>query len=80
MDQEVILWILNTLFGICFVVTGWFARQLWDAVNLLKKDLSSLEIRIAREYVPHDRLKDAFDPVMTALAEIKDTLKTKADK
>jgi len=80
MDEKVILWLLNALFGIGFAVTGWFARQLWDAVTILKKDLANLEIKIAREYVPYDRLKDAFEPVMDALAEIKDTLKTKADK
>jgi len=80
MSEQMILWLLNGLFGVGFAVTGWFARQLWDAVTLLKKDLASLEIKIAREYVPYDRLKDAFEPVMDALAEIKDTLKTKADK
>jgi len=80
MDDKVILWLLNAVFGVGFAVTGWFCRQLWDAVTLLKKDLAGLEIKIAREYVPYDRLKDAFEPVMDALAEIKDTLKTKADK
>jgi hypothetical protein len=80
MDQEVVMWLVNGLFSVCFAVTGWFARQMWDAVAALKKDLSSLEVKIAREYVPYDRLKDAFEPVMDALAEIKDTLKTKADK
>jgi len=55
MDDKVVLWLLNGLFGIGFAVTGWFARQLWDAVTILKKDLASLEIKIAREYVPYDR-------------------------
>jgi len=80
MNEQVVLWLLNGLFGVGFAVTGWFARQLWDAVNVLKKDLATLEIKLAREYVAYDRLKDAFGPIMDALAEIKDTLKTKADK
>lgn len=80
MNNETLLWILNGVFALLFAGTGWFARQLWDAVNALKRDLSSLEVKIAREYVPYDRLRDAFEPIMSTLLEIKETLKQKADK
>lgn len=62
------------------LVAGWFLRQLWYAVNQLKQELSHLEVRIAREYVPYDRLTEHIKPIMEALSEIKETLKTKADK
>lgn len=87
MDQAIFLWIINGLLVVASTVIGWFARQLWDAVKELKQDLgriqtnlSDLEVKIAKEYVPYDRLKDALEPIMNALVEIKDTLKTKADK
>jgi len=87
MDSQTLIWIVNGLLVVSSTVIGWFARQLWDAVKELKndlgtlqKDLGHLEVKLAKEYVPYDRLKDALEPIMNALVEIKDTLKTKADK
>jgi hypothetical protein len=62
------------------MVGGWFMRQLWDAVQTLRTDLQNLEVSVAKDYVPHNRLHEYFKPVMDALQEIKETLKTKADK
>ena len=87
MEAQTLIWIVNGLLVVSSTVIGWFARQLWDAVKELKndlgtlqKDLGHLEVKLAKEYVPYDRLKDALEPIMNALVEIKDTLKTKADK
>lgn len=72
--------IILAVVSIATGVLGWFARQLWDAVQKLRTDLTVLEIKIGTDYVRYDRLQDAFRPVMDALAEIKDTLKNKVDK
>lgn len=72
--------IVTALLGLGLAVLGWLARELWDAVKSLRRDLSSLEVRITRDYVSYDRLKDAMEPVMEALAEIKSALKDKVDK
>ena len=72
--------ILLGLVGICCGVLGWFARELYQAINKLREDLSKLEIRIGTDYVRYDRLQDAFRPVLHALDEIKTTLTHKADK
>ena len=87
MDAQTLIWIVNGLLVVSSTVIGWFARQLWDAVKELKndlgtlqKDLGHLEVKLAKEYIPYDRLKDALEPIINALVEIKDTLKTKADK
>ena len=68
------------LLGSCCVVLGWFSRTLYDATQSLRRDLSTLEIQLNREYVRYDRLADAFKPVMESLQEIKQTLAGKADK
>lgn len=80
MDSINVIWIINGLLVVISGVGGWFLRQLWDAVIVLQKDLKDLEIKMAEDYVRHDRLQDAFKPIMDALSEIKETLKTKADK
>lgn len=59
---------------------GWFARQVWSAVQELKTDLNTLKVEIGTNYVRYDRLKDIMEPIMDALTDIKDTLKSKADK
>ena len=61
-------------------VTALFARELYNATQALRRDLSILEIRIGTDYVRYDRLQDAFKPVMDSLHEIKQTLAGKADK
>lgn len=74
--RDIILFILGT--GLACV--GWFARQVWSAVQDLKTDLNTLKVEIGTNYVRYDRLKDIMEPIMEALTEIKDTLKNKADK
>lgn len=71
---------LLTLVGIACGILGWFARELYNATQSLRKDLSALEVQIGRDYVRYDRLQDALKPVMDSLHEIKIALQQKADK
>lgn len=61
-------------------VLGWFARELWDAVKTLQRDLTKLEVKLSTDYVSYDRLKDIMHPMIEAIEDIRDTLKSKADK
>lgn len=61
-------------------ILGWFARQIWSAVQDMKKEIGDVRILIGTEYVRYDRLQDALKPVMDSLHEIKLTLAGKADK
>lgn len=66
--------------GVTCGIGGWFAREIYQATQKLREDLSELEIRIGRDYVRYDRLQDALKPILDGIHEIKETLKTKADK
>lgn len=68
------------LVGLACTILGWFARELYNATQSLRKDLSSLEVQIGRDYVRYDRLQDAMKPIMDSLHEIKLALQSKADK
>lgn len=74
--SQIALWVLG---AICAVL-GWFARELYNATQSLRKDLSALEVRIGSDYIRYDRLQDALKPVMESLKEIKHTLDRKVDK
>lgn len=66
--------------GVVCACLGWFARQVWGAVQSLKDDVNKLRVMIGTDYIRYDRLSDALKPIMDSLHEIKETLKGKADK
>lgn len=68
------------LIGAACGVLGWFARELYTAVNRLRDDLQKLEVKLSAEYIRYDRLQDALKPIMGALEEIKTALSHKVDK
>ncbi len=69
-----------TVTGVATGVLGWFARELWNAVQQLKADLGKLEIRIGTDYVRYDRLQDSLKPIVTTLERIETVLSHKVDK
>ena len=79
--------IINLLVGSGLGVLGWFARQLWDAVERLKSDVKGIEICLPSNYVrkqdmsafKHD-MEARFDKIDLALEKLYDKLDTKADK
>jgi hypothetical protein len=72
---------LNILFGLCSIamsVIGWFCRQLWDATQTLKTDVSRLEVKLPTEYITkgefRDIIKELKDDHRNDMQEIKDML------
>jgi predicted negative regulator of RcsB-dependent stress response len=76
MDQSTI----NMIFGGILAVAGWFARQLWDAVQSLKSDLHELEVDLPKNYVMKDDLDKRMAHIEDMFQRIYDKLDGKADK
>jgi len=72
--------IINLLGGAALTVVGWFARQLWDAVQKLKADVSQLELSISENYVKKDDFKDGIKELKEMLGKIFDKLDSKQDR
>jgi hypothetical protein len=72
MDQQTI----NLILGGCMGVAGWFARELWTAVQDLKTDLAKLPTI----YVARQDYKDDMREVKEMLGKIFDKLDAKVDK
>lgn len=72
--------IIIGLIGLACAILGWFARELYNATQSLRKDLSALEVKLSSDYVRYDRLQDAMKPIMDSLHEIKIALQSKVDK
>jgi hypothetical protein len=72
--------ILNWVLGVAMGVSGWFARQMWDAVTELKKDLATLREELAKDYVPKNDFREFASEIRQMFQRISDKLDEKADK
>jgi hypothetical protein len=72
--------LINLAGGAALATIGWFARQLWDAVQKLKVDMSRLELSISDNYVKKDDWKDGIKELKEMLGKIFDKLDSKQDR
>ena len=72
--------IINIIIGTALSVLGWFARQLWDAVQDLKEDMQKIEVELPTHYSRKDEIEAKFDKLEIMLQRIFEKLDTKADK
>lgn len=72
--------IINIIIGVVLSVLGWFARQLWDAVQTLKNDMKDLEVELPTHYLRKDEFESRLDKIENMLERIFDRLDSKADK
>jgi hypothetical protein len=72
--------LINLVGGAALTTIGWFARQLWDAVQKLKSDMSQLELSMSENYVKKDDFKDGIKELKEMLGKIFDKLDSKADR
>lgn len=72
--------LVNLIVGATLSVLGWFARQLWQAVQDLKEDMKKVEVALPTHYVRKEELESRLDKLEAILMKIHDKLDTKADK
>jgi hypothetical protein len=72
--------LINIGAGSVLAMFGWFARELWDIVKLIKEDVQSLEVKLAKEYTTHSDMNARFDKIEMILGKIFDKLDNKVDK
>lgn len=72
--------LINALFGVILLGTGWFLNELWRAVKELRSDLHQIEADLPKEYVLRVDLDRRMDHIETMFQRIYDKLDGKADK
>lgn len=77
MDYQILF---NFAGGFATTALGWFARELWTAVQGLKADLATLRAELPKEYVAKDDYKVDIGRVHELLDKIYDKLEAKADR
>jgi len=76
MDQSTI----NIVLSAALAAIGWFARQLWEAVQSLKNDIHRIEADLPKSYVLKDDLDKRMDHIESMFQRIYDKLDGKQDK
>jgi uncharacterized coiled-coil DUF342 family protein len=76
--------IINLAGGSLLAVMGWFARQLWDAVKELRKDIHQIQMDMPVNYMRKDDFRDGMKEIKDLFSEvfrkIDDLKEKKADK
>jgi len=84
MDWQIFI---NLALGVIIGFIGWFAREIWDSVKELRRDLYRIETNLPQIYVRKDELKEVrqelnvrFDKLESMMSQFFDRLNDKADK
>lgn len=79
--------IINIGAGTVLTVGGWFARQLWDSVKELRKDVSDMRLHVSESYVKkldvenfRQDMDKRFDRIEVLLDKLYEKLDQKVDK
>jgi len=72
------------LFNIAIVTVlaciGWFARQLWDAIQQLKNDFTKLEVDLPTNYFRKSDIETRFDKLEAILNRLFEKIEKKVDR
>ena len=72
--------VINVVIAIAMSVGGWFARQMWEAVQNLKTDINKLEVKLPTEYIAKSEFNERWLDILVALRRIEDKLDNKQDR
>jgi uncharacterized coiled-coil DUF342 family protein len=79
--------VINIGLGGVLAFVGWFAREIWDSVKELRRDLHQIEKDLPEIYVRRDDLKEVraemsarFDKIENLIGSLYDRLNEKADR
>ena len=76
MDQTTI----NLALGASLAAFGWWARQVWEAVQSLKSDVHKIEVDLPKTYVLKEDIDKRMAHIEDMFQRIYDKLEGKADK
>jgi hypothetical protein len=72
--------IINVGLGIILTIVGWFARQIWENVQRLQRDLHEIEVNLPTHYVQKSDYTETMKRIEIMFERIFDKLEQKADR
>jgi cob(I)alamin adenosyltransferase len=72
--------IINVGLGIILTIVGWFARQIWENVQRIQRDLHEIEVDLPTHYVQKSDYTETMKRIEIMFERIFDKLEQKADR
>jgi len=79
--------VINIGLSSVLAALGWFAREIWDSLKELRRDIHQIEKDLREMYVRRDDLKEVriemsarFDKLESLIGSLYERLHDKADK
>lgn len=72
--------LINITAGAILTIIGWFARQLYESVSELRKDVHQIEIDLPLNYVRREDYAETMKRIEAIVERIFDKLDEKVDK
>jgi len=72
--------LINIAAGAVLAAIGWFARQLYESVSELRRDVHQIEIDLPMNYVRREDYSETMKRIESIVERIFDKLDEKADK
>lgn len=67
--------VINFALGSFLAALGWFAREIWDAIKELRKDIKAIEKDLPDHYVRRDDFRDALQSMHKDMGNLKDDMR-----
>lgn len=71
---------LNIGAAIIMAGIGWWCREIWDSMKVLKSDIRTIEVDLSKNYVSKSEINARLDKIDNVLERIFDKLDEKVDK
>ena len=71
---------INLVGGAILAVVGWVARQLYQSIRDLQRDIKGIEVSLPTNYVQKTEFNSSLKEIKEMLNKIFDKLDDKADK
>ena len=70
----------NIIIGILIAGTGWWAKEIWNALSKLRQDIHEIEVDLPSNYIRKEDFNDAMKTLNEKLDKIWYRLEEKADR
>lgn len=71
---------INLVGGAVLTAIGWWCREIWDSIKVLKEDIKKIEVELPTHYVQKVEINSRLDKIDSVLERIFDRLDNKVDK
>ena len=55
--------LINVVGGATLAAIGWFCREIWDSVKLLREDVHRIEINLPESYIKRSEIEFRLDKI-----------------